>query len=148
MDKVTLNIGVRFDAEYMYNQTGALALALNNQWAPRIGLIWDPTYQGKSKIYASYAFYYEAVPLDLADRSLIGNEFISALHFGCTNPSVTGSCAATLRQILLAAAVALTSTGAPSVQTKSSSTRTSVRRRRTKCRSAPSTKSSPTDGWA
>jgi hypothetical protein len=90
-DKVTLNIGVRFDSEYMYNQTGALALALNNQWAPRLGVIWDPTYQGKSKIYASYAFYYEAVPLDLADRSLIGNEFISALHFSCPNPATTGS---------------------------------------------------------
>ncbi len=89
-DKVTLNIGVRFDSEYMYNQTGQLALALNNQWAPRLGLIWDPTYQGKSKIYASYAFYYEAVPLDLADRSLIGNEFISALHINCQNPAVTG----------------------------------------------------------
>jgi Carboxypeptidase regulatory-like domain len=89
-DKVTLNVGVRFDAEYMYDQNGQLALALNNQWAPRIGLIWDPTYQGKSKIYASYAFYYEAVPLDLADRSLIGNEFISALHFPCANPGLTG----------------------------------------------------------
>jgi Carboxypeptidase regulatory-like domain len=90
MDKITLNIGVRFDAEYMYNQTGALALALNNQWAPRIGLIWDPTYQGKSKIYASYAFYYEAVPLDLADRSLIGNEFVYAVHTNCNNPAITG----------------------------------------------------------
>ncbi|MGO8971711.1 MAG: hypothetical protein ACLQDQ_19305, partial [Myxococcaceae bacterium] len=89
MDKVTLNIGVRWDAEYMYNNTGALALALNNQWSPRIGLIWDPTYQGKSKIYASYAFYYEAVPLDLADRSLIGNEQVYALHFNCANPAVT-----------------------------------------------------------
>jgi Carboxypeptidase regulatory-like domain/TonB dependent receptor len=90
LDKVTLNVGVRFDSEYMYNQTGQLALALNNQWSPRIGLIWDPTYQGKSKIYASYAFYYEAVPLDLADRSLIGNEFIIAEHLGCLNPANTG----------------------------------------------------------
>ena len=89
MDKVTVNIGVRYDAEYMYNETGQLALALNNQWAPRIGIIWDPTYQGKSKIYASYAFYYEAVPLDLADRSLIGNETIIALHAPCVNPSIT-----------------------------------------------------------
>jgi hypothetical protein len=89
MDKVTLNIGVRFDAEYMYDQNGALALALNNQWAPRIGLIWDPTYQGKSKIYASYAFYYEAVPLDLADRSLIGNETIIGAHAPCLNPATT-----------------------------------------------------------
>ena len=90
MDKVTVNVGVRWDSEYMYDQNGSLALALNNQWSPRIGVIWDPTYQGKSKIYASYALYYEAVPLDLADRSLIGNEFISAFHGNCINPAVTG----------------------------------------------------------
>jgi hypothetical protein len=89
-DKVTLNIGIRFDAEYMYDQNGHLALALNNEWSPRIGLVWDPTYQGRSKIYASYALYYEAVPLDLADRSLIGNESISALHVPCMNPAFTG----------------------------------------------------------
>jgi len=90
MDKVTLNVGVRWDAEYMYDQSGNLALALNNQWSPRVGVIWDPTYQGKSKIYASYAIYYEAVPLDLADRSLIGNATISTWHGGCTNPALTG----------------------------------------------------------
>src|SRR5208283_1737051 len=90
MDKVTLNVGVRWDAEYMYNNTGALALALNNQWSPRIGIIWDPTYQGKSKIYASYAFYYEAVPLDLADRALSGGENITAVYTNCTNPAATG----------------------------------------------------------
>ncbi len=90
MDKVTLNVGLRWDSEYMYDQNGQLALALNNQWSPRVGLIWDPTYQGKSKIYASYAMYYEAVPLDLADRSLIGNEFVSAFHGNCLNPAKTG----------------------------------------------------------
>jgi hypothetical protein len=89
MDKVTLNVGVRWDSEYMYNNLNQMALALNNQWSPRIGVIWDPTYQGKSKIYASYSIYYEAVPLDLADRSLIGNEFISGLHINCTNPAIT-----------------------------------------------------------
>ena len=91
MDKVTLNVGVRWDSEYIFNNTGELGLALNNEWSPRIGLIWDPTYQGKSKIYASYAIYYEPVPLDLADRSLIGNESLEAFHLsGCNNPAITG----------------------------------------------------------
>jgi hypothetical protein len=89
LDKVTVNLGVRYDAEYMYGQNGELALALNGQWSPRIGVLWDPTYQGKSKIYASYGLYYEAVPLDLADRSLLGNETIFAGHGLCANPAVT-----------------------------------------------------------
>ncbi len=90
MDKVTVNIGVRDDNQYFYDTTGALALALNNQWSPRVGVIWDPTYQGKSKIYASYAFYYEQVPLDLVDRDISGNETLSAYHYNCNNPAVTG----------------------------------------------------------
>jgi hypothetical protein len=89
LDKVTVNLGVRYDAEYIYDQNGQLALALNNQWSPRLGVIWDPTYKGKSKIYASYALYYEAVPLDLADRALIGNENIIAAHVPCMNPATT-----------------------------------------------------------
>jgi hypothetical protein len=89
-DKVTVNIGVRLDSEYIFNSTGALALALTNEWAPRIGVIWDPTYQGKSKIYASYAIYYEEVPLDLADRSLSGGEVLQAIFLSCLNPAATG----------------------------------------------------------
>jgi hypothetical protein len=88
-DKVTVNIGVRLDSEYIFNSDGALALALTNEWAPRLGVIWDPTYQGKSKIYASYAIYYEEVPLDLADKALSGGESLRAFYFGCSNPAAT-----------------------------------------------------------
>src|SRR5207253_10705825 len=36
---------------------------------PRIGLIYDFTQRGLSKVYASYGRFYEYIPLDLADRS-------------------------------------------------------------------------------
>ena len=63
-DRVTVNLGIRLDGEYISDQRGNLALALNNQWSPRLGVIWDPTYHGGAKIYASYALYYETVPLE------------------------------------------------------------------------------------
>ncbi|MGO8967960.1 MAG: TonB-dependent receptor domain-containing protein [Myxococcaceae bacterium] len=90
LDKVTLNAGVRFDSEYIYNGDGQLALPLTGEWSPRVGIIWDPTYQGKSKIYASYAIYYEAVPLDLADWALTGREMVQTLIANCNNPAATG----------------------------------------------------------
>ena len=35
-------------------------MKLNNEWSPRIGFVWDPTQQGRSKIFANYGRYYEA----------------------------------------------------------------------------------------
>jgi hypothetical protein len=100
LDKVTVNIGVRFDSEYVYTPQG-LALSLNNQWAPRLGITWDPTYQGKAKVYASYGVYYEAVPLDLADKALTGAEGLLAFHFNCANPAATGQpCSNATRNLL------------------------------------------------
>ncbi|ATB37682.1 TonB-dependent receptor [Cystobacter fuscus] len=70
-DVATLNVGVRYDAQYLMGD-GNLAMVLANQWSPRLGVIVDPTRSGKSKLYANYARYYESVPLDLVDRSFPG----------------------------------------------------------------------------
>ena len=67
----TLNVGVRYDAQYLYGGE-QLAMVLANQWSPRLGIIVDPTRSGRAKIFANYARYYESVPLDLVDRSFPG----------------------------------------------------------------------------
>ncbi|MFO7562942.1 MAG: TonB-dependent receptor [Enhygromyxa sp.] len=69
MDKVTLNIGLRYDAQHLFGGDRRLSLALPNQFSPRIGVIWDPTQEGKAKIFANYARFYQSVPLNLADRA-------------------------------------------------------------------------------
>ena len=46
-----------------------------------MGLVYDFTQQGRSKIYANYARYYESVPLDLADRSFPGERQGGFVHF-------------------------------------------------------------------
>ena len=76
LDKVTLNAGVRYDAQYLYSNTGQRSLSLPNQWSPRAGVIFDPTQSGRSKIFANYARFYENVPLDIADRSLSGEAVV------------------------------------------------------------------------
>ncbi|MBM7115058.1 TonB-dependent receptor [Archangium primigenium] len=67
----TLNVGVRYDAQYLYGGDN-LAMVLANQWSPRLGVIVDPTRSGRAKLFANYARYYESVPLDLVDRSFPG----------------------------------------------------------------------------
>ena len=73
MDMVTLNAGIRFDNQQMLNNDGAISLTLNNQIAPRLSLIWDPTQKGRSKVFASYGRYFESVPLSMGDRSFNGD---------------------------------------------------------------------------
>jgi hypothetical protein len=89
MDKVTLNVGLRYDALEMQGQDGKLRIALHDQWSPRIGVVWDPTQQGRSKIFANYGRYYEYIPLDISDRALSSSQgTIQAVH-DC-NPLVVG----------------------------------------------------------
>ena len=89
-DRVTLNAGVRYDVEKIYASDGTLGLDLPNEWSPRLGLIWDFTGNGKGKLFANYARYYEQVPLDIADRALSGNETLYAYYGGCGDPSRSG----------------------------------------------------------
>jgi hypothetical protein len=70
LDKVTLNVGVRYDTLALAGDDGITRIALKDQFSPRIGAVWDPTQQGRAKIYANYGRYYEQIPLDIADREL------------------------------------------------------------------------------
>ena len=88
MDKVTVNIGGRYDAQFLYGPDGSLGLSLANQWSPRLGVIYDPTQSGRMKLYGNYARLYESVPLDIADRSLSGEPGLSAAY--ACNPLMPG----------------------------------------------------------
>ena len=81
LDKVTLNLGVRYDTLTMQGQDGKTRISLEDQLSPRVGLVWDPTQQGRSKLFVNYGRYYEYIPLDIADRSLSSSQAsISGLH--------------------------------------------------------------------
>jgi outer membrane receptor protein involved in Fe transport len=81
LDKVTLNLGLRYDALTMQGHDGKTRLSLQDQLSPRIGLVWDPTQQGWSKVFVNYGRYFEYIPLDIADRSLSSSQSgIQGLH--------------------------------------------------------------------
>ncbi len=80
VDKVTVNLGVRYDAQYFYNTEGNIGLSLPNQWSPRLGVIYDPLQDGRSKVFVSYARYYENAPLDFADVILVGEPQLHGGH--------------------------------------------------------------------
>ncbi len=73
---------------------GTTALCLTN-FMPRIGLTYDWTGRGLSKVYASFGQFYEYVPLDLADRALSGETqaTYSTNASNCTDPKDPRTCA-------------------------------------------------------
>ena len=79
-DKITLNLGVRYDTQIFYNTAGNVGLTLPKQWSPRLGMIYDPTQQGKSKVFVNYARYYENAPLGFADGILVGEPQLHGGH--------------------------------------------------------------------
>ena len=89
VDRVTVNAGLRYDVQSMYGGSGQLGLTMPNEWSPRLGVIYDPTQEGRAKIFGNFARYYENIPLGLADGSLTGEPSILASYkAGCTTSSI------------------------------------------------------------
>ncbi|RKG53409.1 TonB-dependent receptor [Corallococcus sp. AB011P] len=90
-NRVTLNLGVRYDVQSMYGGDGNLALKLGNQWSPRIGAVVDPFANGRAKLFVNFARYYEQVPLNMMDRAFPGERRFTARRF-FSEPGAAGGC--------------------------------------------------------
>jgi hypothetical protein len=66
---LTVNLGVRWDRQEIFDAQGTKQIDLKKDYAPRFGFIWDPSGEGHSKVYGSYGHYYEQIPMDLVVRS-------------------------------------------------------------------------------
>jgi len=86
LPNMTLNAGLRYEEQRLRyashlqgttdpltgNHLGKNALTLKGNFAPRVGLLYDWTKEGRSKIYAHWGRFFESVPLDINDRSFGG----------------------------------------------------------------------------
>ena len=96
------NLGVRWERQKMESARGVFvasnadevlaptnqdSFTLDNNWAPRLGVVWDPKNNGRSKVYAYAGRFFEATPLDLNIRALNGEDYIiSTYRFAGTPP--------------------------------------------------------------
>jgi len=79
-NSLTIRPGIRYEQETL---SGSLVqgFSLKNNWAPRIGVVWDPSRSGQGKVFANYGRYYARVPNDLAARALSSDSLLTADYF-------------------------------------------------------------------
>lgn len=68
-NRLTLNLGVRWDRQEIIDAAGTRQIDLKDDYAPRLGFIWDPKGDGSAKVFGSYGRFYEQLPMDLVIRS-------------------------------------------------------------------------------
>ncbi len=68
--KLTLNLGVRYDDETISDD--------NNNLSPRLGFAYDPTGDGKSVIRGGYGFFYQNTPFELITAFRTAGPFSSS----------------------------------------------------------------------
>ena len=52
-----------------------LAFSISDMFSPRLGVIYDPTREGRSKIFAHWGRFYESIPMDINARAFGGQVF-------------------------------------------------------------------------
>jgi hypothetical protein len=70
-NRVTTNLGVRFDKNDGQNQAGETVIT-SNAWSPRFGVIYDPTGGARWSVTGSVAKYVAAIAQSVADASSAG----------------------------------------------------------------------------
>jgi hypothetical protein len=78
---VTVNAGVRFETQQLYNAFGEVSADIDDNVSPRIGITIDPTKEGKAKIFAHYGRFYETIPMDIVIRSFGGEITVFAYNY-------------------------------------------------------------------
>ncbi|HTY43055.1 MAG TPA: TonB-dependent receptor [Thermoanaerobaculia bacterium] len=69
LPNLTFNVGIRYDNQQVFSSDGTRQIDLTGSWAPRIGFTWDPTKDSKTKVFGSFGYFYEQIPMDLVIRS-------------------------------------------------------------------------------
>jgi hypothetical protein len=79
-DNLVLDIGLRVDEFDSWGTTGKLLTSFKTDIAPRLGVTWDPTGTGESKVYATYGRYYLPVANNTIFRAASGVSDVTSAY--------------------------------------------------------------------
>ena len=68
---LAFNLGLRYEQQELVGNI--IGVTWKNNWSPRLGVVYDPSGEGRSKIYANYGRFFAKIPNDLPAR-VFGND--------------------------------------------------------------------------
>jgi hypothetical protein len=68
-DRLVVSYGVRWDRQQIIDASGVVQIDLKKDYAPRLGVVFDPSGDHTAKVYGSYGRFFEQIPMDLVIRS-------------------------------------------------------------------------------
>lgn len=105
LPNLTVNAGLRYEQQRLLTSEhirdivdplsgsaiGEEALVLSNLLAPRIGVLYDWTREGRSKVYANWGRFYESIPMDINNRAFGGETFYQTYWRGTGGANQCGA---------------------------------------------------------
>ena len=77
----TINAGIRWERQELGDRFDEVVLDLTDNWAPRIGAIWDFARNGRSKLFVNWGRFYESIPMDINIRAFGGESTCFCYNF-------------------------------------------------------------------
>jgi hypothetical protein len=98
---LTINGGIRWEGQDVRSRDKESAFKLSDNWAPRVGFVWDVTGNNKSKLYANWGRFFESIPMDINIRAFGGEVQCFCYNFDPNAANITPDATAPSRSSLL-----------------------------------------------
>ena len=79
LPNLTVNAGIRYEDQRL--SQGKFRINLTDEWSPRVGVVWDPLANGRSKVFASYGRYYQVIPQEIQIAAMAAEPTIFAYNY-------------------------------------------------------------------